>query len=161
MKQRLKIGLDFHGVINRHPEFFSGFCNEALRRGHEIHILTGGPENVVSEMLRQYKVPYSKLFAILDFYEQTGKVTHYANGEFKVEDKLWNRAKAEYCLANGINLHIDDSSLYGVWFQTPFCRYDGERSECVMPSSYKIDLRTSPSLALDQIEELLKTTQYF
>ena len=33
---KLKIGLDFHGVITDNPEYFKVFANEALRRGYEF-----------------------------------------------------------------------------------------------------------------------------
>ena len=44
---KLKIGLDFHGVITDNPEYFKVFANEALRRGYEIHIISGGPKATI------------------------------------------------------------------------------------------------------------------
>lgn len=39
----LKIGLDFHGVINTNPSYFKDFTEYAEARGHRIYIITGGP----------------------------------------------------------------------------------------------------------------------
>ena len=64
---RIKIGLDFHGVITDNPTYFSKFTQEAITRGYEIHIITGGPADVVKVMLDEWKINYTTIFAILDF----------------------------------------------------------------------------------------------
>lgn len=74
MLNDIKIGLDFHGVITKHPEYFSEFCRCALSRGYEIHIITGGPQKVVEEYLRKHQILYTVIFAILDFYDAKGDV---------------------------------------------------------------------------------------
>lgn len=121
---KLKIGLDFHGVITDNPEYFKVFANEALRRGYEIHIISGGPKATIEKFLQQWGIKYTDIFAIVDYYDARGCVTFYENGEFKVPDKLWNCAKAAYCDENGINIHIDDTMSYSEGFTTPFCFYD-------------------------------------
>lgn len=118
---KLKIGLDFHGVITDNPEYFKVFANEALRRGYEIHVISGGPKATIEKFLRQWGIKYTDIFAIVDYYDARGCVTFYENGEFKVPDKLWNCAKAAYCDENGINIHIDDTMSYSEGFTTPFC----------------------------------------
>ena len=133
---KLKIGLDFHGVITDNPEYFKVFANEALRRGYEIHVISGGPD----------------IFAIVDYYDARGCVTFYENGEFKVPDKLWNCAKAAYCDENGINIHIDDTMSYSEGFTTPFCFYDVKTRHCRTQDQKVINLEVSPKAALDDIE---------
>ncbi len=157
----LKIGLDFHGVINKRPKFFAEFTNLALQRGYEIHIITGGPLTVVKEMLDKWRVRYSYIFAILDFYGTVSNVTYFENGEVKVPPQLWDTAKAEYCMLNGINMHIDDSSEYVRWFSTPYCHYDEKKRECLTENSRTIDFNKSPALALDEIEQIVSSVQYF
>lgn len=44
----LKIGLDFHGVINTNPSYFKDFTEYAEARGHRIYIITGGPAAKIS-----------------------------------------------------------------------------------------------------------------
>lgn len=159
-KNKLKIGLDFHGVINERPEYFAQFCFAALAKGYEIHIITGGPQDVVAAILDTCNIPYTKIFAIRDYYDALGEVEHFANGEFKIDDKLWDSAKAEYCSHNGINIHIDDSSHYAKWFSTPFCHYYGDENKCITENKFKIDFSLSAELALQEIEKLISTVQY-
>lgn len=44
----LKIGLDFHGVINTNPSYFKDFTEYAEARGHRIYIITCGPAAKIS-----------------------------------------------------------------------------------------------------------------
>lgn len=37
----MKIGLDFHGVIDADPEFFAVETELLIKAGHEVHIITG------------------------------------------------------------------------------------------------------------------------
>ena len=157
----LKIGLDFHGVINKRPEFFSEFCNLALQRGYEIHVITGGPLEVVKEMLNKWHVRYSHIFAILDYYESVGNVSYFENGEIKVPVQLWDTAKAEYCMRHGINMHIDDSSQYVKWFSTPYCHYDVESCCCTTENSNSIDFSQTPEKTLTEIERIVSKVQYY
>ena len=155
MRHDIKIGLDFHGVITKHPEYFSEFCRRALSCGYEIHIITGGPRKVVEEYLRKHQIPYTVVFAILDYYDERGVVKFFDNGEFKVPDRLWNSAKAEYCITKGINMHIDDSKEYVKWFTTPYCRYDGTNPQCVTEDGHIIDFNSPPSKVLNDIERII------
>ena len=148
---RIKIGLDFHGVITDNPEYFSLFTKDAIARGYEIHIITGGPADVVQGMLNEWHISYTTIFAILDFYNHLGKVKYFDNGEFKVEETLWNTAKARYCEENKISFHIDDSVTYAQWFSTPFCYYEGEEKKCRADTKTKINLSGNPQIALDEI----------
>lgn len=157
----IKIGLDFHGVITKRPEYFAVFTKEALQQGIEIHIITGGPEKFVADYLNEHDIAYSKLFAILDFYDAQHVVRHFANGEFKVPDKMWNSTKAEYCITKGINIHIDDSTQYAKWFTTPFCHYDADTKKCQIGSCVTIDFNEDAKTALSQIKKMLKELQFY
>ena len=79
----LKIGLDFHGVINDNPVYFSRFTAEAVRRGYEVHIITGGPSHKVKELLDKWNICYTAVFAILDYYDAQGEVEYFENGEHR------------------------------------------------------------------------------
>ena len=154
--KRIKIGLDFHGVITDNPSYFAVFTQDALQRGYEIHIITGGPASVVKQMLDDWKISYTTIFAILDFYEHLGQVKYFSNGEFKVEKTLWNTAKARYCAENGIDFHIDDSKVYAKWFSTPFCVYDGKLKKCRLNTSTQINLSGNPQIVLEWIGQISK-----
>lgn len=156
----LKIGLDFHGVINKQPDYFAEFTKLALQRGHEIHIITGGPCQTVEKLLHQWNICYTNIFAILDYYNSKGEVTYFENGEFKVSPHLWDTAKASYCSDNGINIHIDDSTSYVKWFLTPYCRYDEGKQICSTDNA-TIDFHNSPLHALQNIENIISAEQFF
>lgn len=157
----LKIGLDFHGVINDRPGYFARFTRAAIRKGYEIHVITGGPLELVRQTLEQWGVAYTEIFAILDYYDANGEVRYFENGEYKIPDKLWDTAKAEYCAVNGINVHVDDSSVYVKWFTTPYCHYDSSGSSCTAVNGTKIDFSASPLTALHQIEKMISTQQFY
>lgn len=144
-----KIGVDFHGVINTRPDFFLEFCREALKIGFEVYIISGGPRETILAYLNQYRIPYTKLWCIYDYYEQRHQVEFYDDGSFHVADELWNKAKAEYCKEQNICVHIDDSAIYGREFATPYCRYDEQANSCVL-NGHKIPLE-NPEQALQQI----------
>lgn len=61
---KLKIGLDFHGVITDNPEYFKVFANEALRRGYEIHIISGGPKATIEKFLQQWGIKYTDILPL-------------------------------------------------------------------------------------------------
>ena len=48
MDNVVKIGLDFHGVINDNPKYFQKSTAAAVARSREIHVITGGPYDKVA-----------------------------------------------------------------------------------------------------------------
>ncbi len=152
----LKIGLDYHGVIDVRPEYFAAFCREAMSRGYEIHIITGGPYKNVAEDLLRRRIPYSKIFAIMDYYEAKGQMVCFDDGSCHIPDNLWNAAKAEYCRQEGINLHIDDSSEYIKWFTTPYCRFDQGSDDCIAGPDMRVDFSENPTVALERIRQIIE-----
>ena len=154
-KQFLKIGLDFHGVINRHPSYFKDFTEAAVSRGHKIYIITGGPEAKIACFLQGWGIKYNEIFAIMDYYAKQGEVKFFLDGSFHVDDKLWNTAKAKFCKKYEIDIHIDDSDIYGQSFSTPYCHYDEQTGSCILNNKYKINLLQSPSESLKQMESIL------
>lgn len=154
-KVKLKIGLDYHGVITVHPEYFSNFAKDVLARKGEIHVITGGTKKEIVAHLKEWDIPFSKIFSIPDYYNAKGEVIYFSDGEYKIPDDLWDKAKAEYCNLEGINMHIDDSKEYVKWFTTPYCRYDGKNPQCVTEDGHVIDFNAPPSEVLDCIEQVV------
>lgn len=151
---KTKIGVDFHGVVNTKPDFFREFCRAALKIGLEVYIISGGPRETILAYLNQYQIPYTKLWCIFDYYEQRHQVEFYDDGSFRIDDELWNKAKAEYCKEQNICIHIDDSAIYGREFVTPYCRYDEQSNSCVL-NGQQIYL-ANPAQALSQILALCR-----
>ena len=121
----IKIGLDFHGVIDAMPDFFSFFADAIIKAGGEIHILTGGLTNDDKQLLEKHKIKYTHFFSIIDYHKEKGTPTsgtHPKYGFPMISDEEWDKTKADYCRREGIDLHIDDTTTYNDYFTTPFCR---------------------------------------
>ena len=118
--RQLRIGLDFHGVLDL--DIFRDLADILYSHGHEIHIITG-EENTLDfrNKLDELGICYTKIFSITSYHKRKGTPVRYdKNGEPWIDKRLWNRAKADYCRRNKIDLHIDDSAVYGKYFTTPF-----------------------------------------
>ena len=126
----MKIGIDYHGVINANPDFFKDFCKQALNQKLEIFVISGGSRKDVETYLKEHDILYSDIFSLLDYFKEKNMVTFYEDGSFFVPNDLWNRAKANYCFKNNIAVHIDDSLIYGAYFNTPFCLYSLAHEHC-------------------------------
>jgi hypothetical protein len=122
----VKIGLDFHGVITENPKLFSQLSKVLCRTGHEVHIITGSKvTSGLLNKLKEFDIEYTHMFSIVDYHEQMGtEITEYENNTPRIEDKMWDRTKAQYCKENNIDLHIDDSPMYGRYFTTPFALFN-------------------------------------
>lgn len=122
---KVKIGIDLHGVISDMPEFFSFFTKSMIKCGAEIHIITGGVTEDDKELLSNYNIQYTHFFSIVDYHREIGTPTsgkHPKYGFDMIGDEEWDKTKANYCRENNISLHIDDTLIYNNYFTTPFCR---------------------------------------
>ena len=155
MKEELKIGIDFHGVISAEPEAFRVFCQEIRKFGVKVYVISGGPEADVKAYLTKHGIEYDKVWAIADYYCGTGEAVYYDDGSFFVPTELWDKAKGAYCAKEGILFHIDDSPVYGKYFVTPYCRYDLKTGGCLLASGLEIDFRQPKEAAL-MIARLIK-----
>lgn len=122
MGEKLKIGLDIHGVIDRQPELFSYITQNLKRDNHEIHILTGSHINdSIIDELKSYGVVWDVLFSISDYHKEKGtKMWYDENKNPWINDKDWDVTKGIYCKENKIDLCLDDTERYGKYFETKF-----------------------------------------
>ena len=158
---QLKIGLDYHGVINNHPLYFKHFCDLAHGRGHHMYILSGGSKPQTISQLTKAQIRYTGLFTIMDYYLDQGKGNFMDDGHFKIDDRLWNTAKAQYCRCRQIDIQIDDSLIYGKYFTTPYCVFDAHTKQCVLTKcENSIDFSLPPQEALLQLEKILVSHLY-
>ncbi len=111
----MKIGLDFHDVIDAEPKMFSILSNLFADNGHEVHIITGEKKSKkLLKELEEYNIKWTHFFSIVDHHKSIGtKITYDKNGDPWLDQHLWDVAKAQYCKLNGIDLLIDDSEIYG------------------------------------------------
>jgi hypothetical protein len=125
---KIKLGLDFHGVINKAPAMFVDLAKEVRRRGGEVHVLTGSPDDAALDRdMRSFnggKRWWDYIFSITDHLLAKGipyKID--AKGGKVFPDSEWDSAKAEYCESKGITVHIDDSETFLSCFMTPCLLY--------------------------------------
>lgn len=150
---KLKIGLDYHGVIDINTKYFADFCKEANKRDHLIYIITGGPKTLVDYKLKDNNIFYDLCFAISDYYIAKNKIVQKETGEFIIPDNLWNIAKADFCRRSQVNIHIDDSLKYINWFSTPYCYYNKKDNKGYISPGIEIDFNDTVDKVLDKIEE--------
>ena len=119
-----KISIDFHGVLNVAPQYFKKFMDAALADGTLVYVVSGGPRADIEHFLRYHEMSYTTLWCIIDEPEINAQTHFFADGSFRVDDNLWDKAKAEFCRDEKIGLHIDDSLVYGKFFTTGYCIYN-------------------------------------
>ncbi|MEZ4524810.1 MAG: adenylyltransferase/cytidyltransferase family protein [Desulfobacterales bacterium] len=124
-KNPLKIGIDIHGVADANAFFFSRLAELLVENGHEVHILTGSEHSPELErhLREDLGLCWTHLFSITSHHKEQGTAISYIHGKPNMDEDEWNRTKAEYCKKHGIELHLDDSPVYGRFFETPFAKY--------------------------------------
>lgn len=160
MKKIKKIGVDYHGVISANPDFFQKFNALAIKQNIEVTIISGGDEKDVRLFLLDHDIQYSHIFSLLDYFKKQNMVTFYEDGSFFVSNDVWNKAKARYCFENNIDVHIDDSMLYGAYFQTPFCLYSNVLQSCALiKKNIPIKFNQSPDQVLIDLQKAFEDIQ--
>ena len=114
----MKLGLDIHGVIDKRPDIFSKLSNNLIRLDWEVHIITGEKKSDrLIEQLKGWKISYTHFFSIVDYHESIStKVCYDERGPW-IDVELWNKTKSIYCEEKQIDVHIDDSQIYGQYFK--------------------------------------------
>lgn len=158
MNENIRIGVDYHGVITEAPEFFRKFNRAAISKGFNVYVLSGGYRRDIEAYLRVHKIPYSHIWAMVDYFSEKKLINFLDDGSFRVDDDLWNQAKARYCLENHIDIHIDDSNLYGQHFATPFCLFKPQLGKCYIKGnlSDEINFNQKPEVVLDGLVNMVK-----
>lgn len=154
-----KLGLDIHGVIDRRPDMFATLSEIAKNRGYEVHVLTGSKvtKNLHNE-LKSYGIKYDNIFSILDHHEKEQKhnIWQDSQNNWWVDDDVWNKTKGIYCKREGINLHIDDTSIYGKYFETPFSHFTIDGGIEIRSNSWEDDFSREIITELTNIDEDLE-----
>ena len=121
------IGLDYHGVITANPNLFSVLTKILRSLNYEVHIITGSRiTEQLKEQLAAYGISYTHLFSISDYQHQHGTaMTGYDEYQPKIDTEIWDMTKALYCREHKIDVHVDDSDVYGQHFTTPYILFKG------------------------------------
>lgn len=114
----MKIGFDIHGVIDYNPKRFSILSKKLIADVHEVHIITGSMKNEsIENQLKELGIHYTNFFSVSDYLISKGeKVTFTDPDNPWFESDAWNRAKGEYCKSQKIDIHFDDTRMYGNFF---------------------------------------------
>lgn len=132
---KIKLGLDLHGVIDQDPHFFATLSYHLRIEGHEVHILTG--RELCDELLAQlerFNIGYTELFSITSYHKEIGTHVSYKDDDPNwplIAPPKWDPTKAGYAERAGLGLHIDDSPIYGKFFEgrTQYLLYTPEVRE--------------------------------
>ena len=132
----VKLGLDVHGVIDSDPDFFSNISVLLYGGNNEIIIVTGRErsEGLMKELAR-YRIIYSDILSITSHQKMLGTPISYLDNRKSqpvMEPEIWNPTKASLCASAGIDIMIDDSPIYGRYFQdvrTQYISYTPEVKE--------------------------------
>jgi nicotinamide-nucleotide adenylyltransferase len=122
---KLKIGFDLHGVVDKKPAHFVALANSVRRGGGEVHVITGqSRDGVLERELLSYNGGikwWDAIFSITDQLLATSvPYTIDEIGGKAFPDADWDSAKAKYCEKEGMTFHVDDSSVFGKFFKTPY-----------------------------------------
>ncbi len=113
MNNTLKIGIDFHGVIDTFPDKFKQLAYALVKDGAEVHVVTGQQNNEEMEAaLSRAGIRYTHYFSIIDHLIERGVPVEWIDGQPFANKDQWDSAKAEYCEAQDIDFMIDDSPVY-------------------------------------------------
>ena len=123
----IKLGLDLHGVLDAAPKFFSLLAKQMREEGHEVHIITGREDTEelwyelcecgIAGVHHKY---YDSILSITTYQKKLGTPVCYLDDDPTqpmMDPKAWNPTKATLCATAGIDIMIDDSTLYEPYFR--------------------------------------------
>ena len=114
----MKFGFDVHGVLDTHKEIYAAVTSSLLASGHEVHVITGKIQcEEETLMLKEAGIAFTHWFSVAEYHEKKGEhEVRWVKGDPWMDDDIWNRTKAQYCREQGIASLIDDSPVYGQYF---------------------------------------------
>lgn len=111
--KKLKLGLDFHGVIDTFPEYMSLLSTLLVEAGHEVHIVTGlKRDSGIEAELDKFGIKFTHYFSIVEQLESDGVTIIWRDGLPYADKIYWDIAKRDYCQKNDIDMMLDDSPVY-------------------------------------------------
>jgi hypothetical protein len=127
----MKLGLDLHGVIDKHPLIFKELARSIITSSeNSVYIISGASKDKIIKTLDRLDFTYyTYIFSIQDYlnenYFHLNEGINYNDGNHIYNDDLWDSIKGEFCRKEKLDLHIDDWEEYGKYFSTPFLHMRG------------------------------------
>ena len=115
----MKIGFDFHGVLNLKSDKFRNIAAKLVSEGHEVHVMTGSTERYWLEEtkgLLEKNVHYTHFFSVADYLKDLRIDNTGTYDSPRYDDDRWNSAKGEYAFYTGLCEHYDDYAEYEKFF---------------------------------------------
>jgi hypothetical protein len=112
----MRIGLDFHGVIDRFPDEISILTKRWINLGHQIYIVTGESEITATVKVEALHVPYTHFFSIVDYHKGIGTPMELRDSGWWMDQETWDRTKGDYATVAGLHFHFEDTLKYAPWF---------------------------------------------
>ena len=115
----MKYMVDFHGVVDRKPDFFRTFLGDLVKSNNTVYICSGAKESVVKNKLSKFKIKegehYYKILSLTDYFENNlpeNEIEYDFKGNIWVDDTIWWSQKGKFCKDYNIDVIIDDSEEY-------------------------------------------------
>jgi hydroxymethylpyrimidine pyrophosphatase-like HAD family hydrolase len=112
----MKIGIDYHGVIDTLSTTFAELSRKWIDRGHEVHIVTGKQWRDAEPRVRALGISFTHHYSIVDDHRLRGTPMIERENGFWMEEETWNRSKGEYCERERIDVHFDNDLKYARYF---------------------------------------------
>ena len=127
----MKIGIDFHGVIDANPKGWTELIYAYVNEGHKVFIMTGARYSTflhqcaglklfdLMGLVVQKKIEF---FSISDYHSKHNpdKIDLSKPDNPHMEDKeLWDKTKANFAREIELDMMIDDNKDYVKYFTTP------------------------------------------
>lgn len=118
---------DLHGVCDKEPGLFIDIIRQLKINNHVVGILTG--EEITPTLTSQIKklgLHVDLLLSIVSYHKSIGTKIEYINNDPsqpKIKDDIWDQTKAQICSIVGVNVHVDDSNIYEIYFKRTNTEY--------------------------------------
>lgn len=109
----MRIGIDYHGTIERYPSVFRVLTLHWSRMGHDVHIVTGMQWKYALSGLKKHDIFFNNHFSIIDYHIERGTSMEKTDSDWWMEDEQWFRSKGDYCRAARITLLFDNDLEFG------------------------------------------------
>ncbi len=108
---------DFHGSIQRYPQFFKPMMKKFKHVGDRVYILSGSPLSKLSKELSDAgyckDLHYDEALSVVDWIKAKGH-TMWQNdlGNWETHDDIWWPSKSQICDEYKIDIIWDDKIQY-------------------------------------------------
>jgi hypothetical protein len=117
------LGLDVHGVIDKEPDKYAALARAVRsKKGGKVYIITGQSDTPeLRNLLDNLGMTFDRLVSIQDeLMAVSAPIMGYEEGRPIFRSLDWDGFKGSYCARNHVDLMIDDSPEYRLYFTTPF-----------------------------------------